>query len=459
MNLGRFSAALFAATVLAGVAPVQAADMPLKAKAPIATYNWTGLYVGLNAGVGAQGVTAITVLPTALPDRDDLTRSGFTGGAQAGYNYQFAPSWVAGIEGDINSLSLSRTICALQNCTGGANQFDATAKTDWFATLRARLGYAFGQSMLYATGGLAVVHSTDEWSNFNNTPRVVQTQNRSGWTAGGGIETALTGNWTAKVEYLYIDTGTSRVNDPNAAGAFVDFKHQYQLARLGLNYRFGGSQAAMAYASASGAPVFNWSGFYVGGNAGAVASLTRFDASATFAGSADNVDRYGTGFAGGVQAGYNWQVARNWVVGVEGDFGVLSTNRSTVAINTQTPGNDVLISSKTDWAGTVRGRLGYAWDRSLLFATGGAAVVHVTDAWTNTGAFYAETVSSKWGWTAGGGIETALMGNWTAKAEYLYIDAGKVTVADAATPGGPGATFTHQYHVARLGLNYHFAMR
>lgn len=458
LGVGVSVAALAAASTAA-----QSADLPVKAPSAVVQYNWSGVYAGVNVGAGFAGTRA-TVSPVSalsLPDQDDLTKSGFTGGAQVGANWQFAPNWVVGAEADFNSLSLSRTICIVQNCNV-ATQFDVTAKSSWIATARGRVGYAFDRSLVYATGGAAWVRSTDQWSYFSLTAHNSKTETRSGFAVGGGIETALFGNWTAKAEYIFVDTGTGRVQDP-APTDFVDFKHQYHLARFGLNYRLGETPASQAYASAryAAAPVASWTGLYLGGNAGVVASATRFDVptSGSFVTVGDNVDIYGKGFTGGVQAGYNWQVAANWVVGVEGDFGALSMSRSYTSINTLNGTNDTLLSAKSDWAATVRGRVGYAWDRSLLYATGGAAVVHVKDAWTDGAGAFAETDDAKWGWTAGGGIEAALTANWSVKTEYLYIDAGKVDVADAATPGGSGATFSHRYHVARAGLNYRFATR
>ena len=116
---------------------------------------------------------------------------------------------------------------------------------------------------------------------------------------------------------------------------------------------------------------------------------------------------------------------------------------------------------KSDFYSTIRARFGYAWDRTLLYATGGVAFVRLKDSFdccTFPSDFdTTEKSVTKVGWTAGGGIETALAPNWTAKLEYLFIDAGKVNVVQTDdAPDLDTMQYRHQFHVIKFGLNYRF---
>ena len=171
---------------------------------------------------------------------------------------------------------------------------------------------------------------------------------------------------------------------------------------------------------------------------------------AVLPGDADIAD---SGFAGGVQAGYNWQVAPGWVAGLEGEVGWLGIDRTRPAWNTT-----FALGVETDWYATVRGRLGRATGPALLYVTGGAAFVNVKNRFdVVTVSFPASRSDLATGWTIGGGIEAALAGNWTAKTEYLLIDAGSQDVFQPNLAGTPTARFDNRFHVFRFGLNYQFA--
>jgi outer membrane immunogenic protein len=187
-------------------------------------------------------------------------------------------------------------------------------------------------------------------------------------------------------------------------------------------------------------PVFTWTGFYVGANAGyGWGRLT--DPTGTFTTNLDG------GLAGG-QVGYNWQTG-NWVFGIEGDIQASwqeeSVSGTVAGIGLTT------VTGEFPWFATARGRLGYAWDRHLLYVTGGGGWVNVKLSVTGAGA----TVSSddtKFAWTIGGGWEWMFMPKWSAKAEYLYMDTGDTNVTlFGVTVSGSGHN-----HIARLGINYHF---
>lgn len=113
-------------------------------------------------------------------------------------------------------------------------------KTNWLATLRGRIGYSTGPALLYVTAGGAWVNVRDSWQgdNFNLFgPAVSNTKTLSGYTVGGGIETALAGNWTSRTEYLYVDVGNG---DTLVSSASMVVDHKFHLFRSALSYRFGG---------------------------------------------------------------------------------------------------------------------------------------------------------------------------------------------------------------------------
>lgn len=244
-----------AAFIASGLGTAIAADLVprtyTKAE-PLAApyYNWTGFYIGGNVGGVAAGGRVATDPTNAIGsgngDQNDIFKSGVTGGAQVGYNWQASPNWVLGIEGDFNWLGSSRSTCDINDCNSN-NPLIFTAKTDYLATVRGRIGYAWDRSLLYVTGGLAIAGVNDSFTNYSLTEIDSHKATKTGYVVGGGIETALwASNWTVKAEYLYANVGANRVF--TAAGdGYLDFTHEYHVGRLGLNYRFGGSPVVANY--------------------------------------------------------------------------------------------------------------------------------------------------------------------------------------------------------------------
>jgi outer membrane immunogenic protein len=182
-------------------------------------------------------------------------------------------------------------------------------------------------------------------------------------------------------------------------------------------------------------PVYNWTGFYIGINGGGGWGRSRWD-------SADRFDIDG-GMVGGT-VGYNWQYGQ-WVFGLEGDVDWTNISGSTTAFCT------LGCQTKNSWLSTVRGRLGWAVDRFLPYVTGGVAIGDVT---ASTPGF-AGRDDTNVGWTAGGGVEFAIAGNWTAKAEYLYVDLGKFNCGlGCGAAATDNVSFTS--HLFRGGVNFRF---
>jgi outer membrane immunogenic protein len=248
-----------------------AADMAVKAPmaaAPPPVYNWTGWYVGVNAGASmGNAKTDFNVAPIGpLPGfagSATSSPSGFIGGGQIGYNWQFSPLWVGGLEADIQyahegdhnfasrpfSFSLPGTVAPGPSVSGTA-AVDYDTKIDWFGTARARFGYLWGNGtvLTYVTGGLAYgevkINGTAGASGtvgvtpFFAIDSFSHSHVNAGWTVGYGTEGAMAApNWTWKVESLYMDLG--HLNAADARGLITTNTHFTDwILRGGVNYRF-----------------------------------------------------------------------------------------------------------------------------------------------------------------------------------------------------------------------------
>ena len=185
------AAVLATATILgASLAPAWAADAiigqaPEPLPPEVNQYLWSGGYLGV---YGGYGWLKADIDPGPSIDGID----GIRGGAYAGYNYQFAPNWVAGVEGQFG-------------LNGGENNFGGyTVEQGWDASLRGRLGYAFENSLLYGAAGLAGTHAEvlDATGSDTNV--------HLGWTIGAGLETMLADNVSARVEYDFSKYGSEQ---------------------------------------------------------------------------------------------------------------------------------------------------------------------------------------------------------------------------------------------------------
>jgi len=238
--------AVAAGMLALAVVPAGAADLGLPTKAPVAAYNWTGFYFGGNGGYG-NGEDLFTDLPPAAPFGAFTTNmaiksNGFFGGGQAGFNYQFSSPWVVGVEADADASGINggAGFCAIVgNCTS------TTVRLDDFGTLRGRLGYAWNNVLVYATGGWAwgqgkVNSSTTSGAIVDNT------NNMSGWTAGAGLEVGLLSfpGWTVRLEYLHIqfdnvtDLFPAPITTRTVGIASVSAVDRFDTLRFGVNYLF-----------------------------------------------------------------------------------------------------------------------------------------------------------------------------------------------------------------------------
>jgi len=197
-------------------------------------------------------------------------------------------------------------------------------------------------------------------------------------------------------------------------------------------------------------PIFTWTGIYVGGQVGYAWGRVSGTVQAPNA----PVATYGytpEGVIGGAHVGYNYQV-NQWVVGIEGSVDGTSLSKSFI------PGPAVNFSTSSDIQGSIRGRIGIAWDRALLYATGGAAFGGFNSTFsspTGTDTFSTTRV----GWTVGGGISYAVTNNWSVYAEYRYSDFGSSTVAPGPSFNNVAGLFVRRSYTqnqVQVGFSYKF---
>ncbi|MEP9348447.1 outer membrane beta-barrel protein [Xanthobacter sp. KR7-225] len=248
--------------------PAWAADLADKAPpAPAGAGTWTGLYLGSFVGAGMADSSwrcAGSPLATAARQQPSLQNSGSGGliGAQLGYNYQLG-ALVLGIEADAGSGFQSATVQCLR---GWAST--CTTDTDVLGTLAARVGYGFDNLLLYGKVGAALTNESYTIAGNTYAGQFTGTQTRTGWTAGGGVEMALTPQFSVKAEYAFLDFGESDatlVKGPDRLDAQTSASAQ--MVKLGLNYRpFGAPLPGAGPLPAS--PGRDWSGVYLGAFAG-----------------------------------------------------------------------------------------------------------------------------------------------------------------------------------------------
>jgi outer membrane immunogenic protein len=222
-----------AAAALVVAAPALAADItspqppPPAYPPPPPLFTWTGVYLGGQIGWGWDTDT-LTVLPAGFST--SFSPSGVVGGAHVGYNQQFN-QFVAGVEGDVEGTSIDETF------SPGIAFF--RTKIPAQGSIRARLGVAFDRALLYATGGA-------EFAGFDTSvagPGLFPNQSshtEAGWTIGGGIEYAITNNWSVMAEYRFADFGRFTDVTPSTFGfvSAVNHHETENTVRAGFSYRF-----------------------------------------------------------------------------------------------------------------------------------------------------------------------------------------------------------------------------
>jgi outer membrane immunogenic protein len=230
---------LGATALVAFAAPAFAADLGARpyTKAPAYTapevvYNWTGFYICGHVGGSFGG------------DNSLLGNSGrFLGGVQGGFDYQFAPNWVTGIEAQYSWLNSNNTGVLLP---GGAL---LTSKNNDIGSVTGRIGYTWGPALVYGKGGYAWRDNPNLGVNVAGAPVAFTTNgnHRDGWTLGAGLEYMFAPNWSAKAEYQYYNFGTTTFTSGPLAIIGSRLRDDDHTVKVGVNYRFGWGGAPSKY--------------------------------------------------------------------------------------------------------------------------------------------------------------------------------------------------------------------
>lgn len=427
------SKAALAADLSAPGAPIPTKAPPLASPA----YDWSGFYFGVHFG---NDWGRARVVDNGVLTESSVPMNGAIGGLLAGINWQQG-MLVYGLEGDFGASSLLGHGISLASPLVFPNEYNVNLS----GNIRGRVGVAvLPQTLLYAAGGLAL----GDFRFREGVAPVRTSAVMAGWSVGAGLDQVLADNLVGRVEYLYADYGNR--NFTVAPGDTYNVGFKGQVLRAALIAKIG-PEAAVPRAGAfamAGSPA-NWTGFYIGADLGG--AIQSGDTTSNFVqNTAPPTDSNMQGAAlhgarpvGGAHAGYNRQFAGSWVAGVEGDWqwtGARTSLCRQTSVNSSDCADNgfgyATLDGETRSIGSLRGRLGYAIDRVLVYGTGGAAFA---DTHTSLGvncpqgcgansiAITASADSSKvrTGWVAGAGIETMLDSNWTVRAEYLHYGFGR----------------------------------
>ena len=226
--------ATVALVALGATVPALAADLaarpytkaPPPVMAPI--YNWTGFYIG--GHVGAAFGNDNTFNGLVIGNNNDAR---FLGGVQVGADYQFAPNWVLGVEGQFSWLGGNNNVVTFPN--GYAYTNDQRG----LGSVTGRIGYTWGPALLYVKGGYAYSDNR-ETLLLAGVPQAFafDHNHRDGYTVGAGLEYMFAQNWSAKAEYQYYNFGSTQFVNPVALAPFGSFRNDEHTVKVGVNYRF-----------------------------------------------------------------------------------------------------------------------------------------------------------------------------------------------------------------------------
>jgi outer membrane immunogenic protein len=232
----------FVAGAAVSICSAAAADLPVPqapppvapvVSAPAAIYNWTGLYIGGHAGVGFGSSSWSD--PFTGGNNTFNTGAGFLGGGQVGANYQFN-MLVLGVEGDFSWTGLGLKGHGTDSIGDAIN-----TTTNWTSTATGRVGAAFDRLLIYGKGGVAFAQDQNGFTDLAGNG-ASNTSMRTGWTVGGGLEYGISKNWSAKIEYDYLNFGSQTLNftTPTTPSYSTGAALNVQEIKAGLNFRFGG---------------------------------------------------------------------------------------------------------------------------------------------------------------------------------------------------------------------------
>ena len=414
---------LTSAAVILGTAVAQAADIPPRpyTKAPVAVpgMNWTGFYIG---GGGGYGLVAADQhrITSGVSDPFDLRTSGRGAFASVsgGFDWQFAPAWVAGVFGDaqfgkLDGAMVDRSI---------QSTLDTSSNQRYAAG--ARLGYLVAPNVLsYVNAG----YSHTEYKGgamSRSASSVISDTGFDGWFIGGGVENSLNffginaPGWFMKTEYRVAEYDRRSLMYNSFAG--ISYKPVEQTVSTQIVYRFG-SLGAAPVAARPAVPLVNWTGFYLSGGGG----YGLFDARTVAGNDPETYRSGGKGYFGTVGGGFDWQLTPAWVVGVFGDAQIGEIKGTMFRLSDITAGN---LNNNLSYA--VGARLGYVVAPNVLaYVNGGYSHADFkgmtfVDASNGAPSGLSTAAFSRSGYFLGSGVEHSLdifgisAPGWFVKSEY-----------------------------------------
>lgn len=403
---------------------------------------WSGFYAGAHVGASdtntgiADEDSTVFDLDVGTVFTNDLD---FAGGLHGGYNLQFGAA-VLGVEVDYSWTNSGYT-----RIFDGTDHF-LSSQIDGFGSIRGRMGVASGNALAYVTGGVGYVNA--DLMGYDSLPnQVVSYSGFRALVAGAGVEAKLTPNMSVRGEYLRYsfdeksDVCTSCQPQPQLADGAI------HSMRLGVTYHINGALAEAFETKGS-----NWTGLYAGGHIAGVNSRTgiRDEDGTIYDAAGLTVFTTSQDVAGGVHAGYNYQIG-SAVFGVELDYAFTNSGEARLFDST-----DHFKSSKINGFGSLRGRIGLAAGQSLVYVTGGIGYVNGKVSGYDSVPDQIVTYKNFAALVAGAGTEFKPTDNLAIRAEYLYYGfdekSDRCNDCSAADPAFADGTL----HTLRIGASYHF---
>ena len=411
-----------------GAGPAFGADLRLPVKAPPAVVGnpsvWSGFYAGVQAGY-AFGNDNYILDPTfggvaGINNSNIFGSRGFSGGVLAGYNLLLAQRWLVGVEADWSWQNIETRF----SFGPGAGTGDFVTRQDWAGSIRGRVGYLVTPgTLVYGTAGWA-------WSNFQLEIAPFSVSSTiDGVQVGAGMETSISANWRARLEYLHTFYNAAPL-DSSIVG-LSGIKPSVGLGRVAAVYQFGSPAPADVAWPERAAAAPRWTGFYLGVSAGGAVGYA--DLSVPGIG-----DFKGFGLAGPVPSGFvgaNYQFAPRWLIGAEAE--IAPSVRST----------DLTLG----WIAELRGRFGYLlMPDTLLYATAGWIGTRVDDlVFAGVVVVPGRQIN---GVQLGGGIEAAFADAWSVRLDYQYAITQKIDLELPSRPDPTAATADPSGHVGRIAI-------
>lgn len=425
--LGAVSVAAIA-TAARAADPVVVVDVP-------AGFNWSGLYVGVGGGFGAN-VHELSSLLIPGASLDGIGGEGAFGELTVGYDYMVSPRFLIGAFADVHFSNIETRLEI------PIVSVDASVSDTYGFDIGGRLGYLFTPTTLgYVLAGYAWQKAELEVSGIGDFD-----WDRDGYVLGVGMESAISGNWTLKTEYRFTQFGTTNIlEDFGVPDGFLDTDTSRHTFHIAANYRFGAQDGGGASFEV---PAYNWTGFYVGGALGAGAVVHQLNSSLIPGGFEFN-GLGGEGVFGELGAGYDHDFG-SWVAGVmvDGRYSGISTDLDTGLIGLGT------FSVDTDYGFDILARAGMKLNEATLaYALAGYSWQHFEIDASSVG-FTHDWDSS--GFSVGGGLETAVNDNVSVNLEYRYSQFDSEDFSSLF--GAPSGTLEVEpsFHTVRVGAKYKF---